>query len=84
MVEEILMEQIRTYLYFMQNGIYKSRYKNLAAHLQWQRIRASLSATKIHFLERVPFFEMNRATIDRRYSNRSEVPKSSEVPKNKK
>ena len=22
----------------MQNGIYKSRYKNLAAHLQWQRI----------------------------------------------
>ena len=34
-----------------------------------QRVRASFSATKIHFLRRVPFFEMNIATIARRCSN---------------
>ena len=34
-----------------------------------QRVRASFSATKIHFLRRVSFFEMNIATIARRCSN---------------
>ena len=35
-----------------------------------QRVRPSLSATEIHFLKRVSFFEMGWAVIIRRYLNR--------------
>ena len=46
---------------FIQNDIYKCRYEKLAVHLQWQknwRVRTSLSAAEIQFLERVSCFEM--------------------------
>ena len=56
--------------------VYKCRHEKLSdccasPVAKNRRVKASLSATEIHFLKRVPFFEMNRETITRRCSNRS-------------
>ena len=51
----------------------------IAVHLQWQRIeevRASLSATEIHFLKRVSFFEENYQKMFKLFRRHSVVPKN--------
>ena len=58
---------------FIQN-VYKCRHEKLSDCCTFpvaknRRVRVSLSATEIHFLKRVSFFEMNWATIVRSCSN---------------
>ena len=65
---------------FIQNVIYKCRYEQLSdccasPVVKNRKVRVSLSAREILFLNRVSFFEMN-GTTSKRHSDRSgDIPK---------